>query len=97
MFLQGGRAITENLEGGALPSRRPAYPSDYEYNNSLQVAYQFGGQIRFGIVLVNEKDLEMVNRPPLHGHLADANLCSWWRRRRGELPCEHDIPVLLAA
>ena len=97
MFLQGGRAITENLEGGSLPSKWLTYPSDYEYKSSLQVAYQFGGQIRFGIVLVNEKDLEMVNRPPLHGHLADANLCSWWRRRRGELPCEHDIPVLLAA
>ena len=76
MFLQGGRAITENLEGGALPSRRPAYPSDYEYNNSLQVAYQFGGQIRFGIVLVNEKDLEIANQPPPHGHEADAKLCS---------------------
>ena len=76
MFLQGGRAITENLEGGSLPSKWLTYPSDYEYKSSLQVAYQFGGQIRFGIVLVNEKDLEIANQPPPHGHEADAKLCS---------------------
>ena len=41
-----------------------------------------------GIVLVNEKDLEKANQPPPHGHEADANLCSWWRRGRVELPVQ---------
>ncbi|MDP6494928.1 MAG: hypothetical protein QGI09_05840 [Dehalococcoidia bacterium] len=49
------------------------------------------------IVLVNEKDLEKANQPPPHGHEADANLCSWWRRGRVELHREHGVPVLLAA
>ena len=50
-----------------------------------------------GIVLVNERDLKKANQPPPHGHEADANSCSWWRRGRVELHHEHGIRVLLSA
>ena len=38
-----------------------------------------------GIVLVNEKDLEIDTQPPPHGQGAEADPCSWWRRGRVEL------------
>ena len=50
-----------------------------------------------GIVLVNERDLKKANQPPPHGHEADANSCSWWRRGRVELHRELGMMVLLAA
>ena len=51
------------------------------------------------VVLVHDPEANprIANQPPPHGHEADANLCSWWRRGRVELHREHGLPVLVAA
>ena len=51
------------------------------------------------VVLVHDPEAEprIAGQPPPHGHEADSNLCSWWRRGRVELYLEHELPVLVAA
>jgi len=51
------------------------------------------------VVLVHDPEAEphKINQPPLDGHEADANLCSWWRRGRVEPHREHGYPLLLVA
>ena len=50
------------------------------------------------IVLVHERtDDDDTDEPPAHGHGLEADSCSWWRRGRVELYCEHGNSVLVAA
>ena len=51
------------------------------------------------VVLVHDSDAlpQIADQPPPHGQEAEPDLCSWWRRGRVELYCEHELPVLLAA
>ena len=67
---------------------RPAFRPLFEFATTREGS---------GIVLVSERDLKEANQPPPHGHEADANSCSWWRRGRVELHREHGTPVLVAA
>ena len=85
-------AVYVDSKENAIVAIRPKAP----FKPVFQVATTREGS-EVALVHDSEGAFENSDQPPPGGYGAEVDSCSWWRRGRVELYCEHGNSVLIAA